>query len=72
MIKDVIMRKSPRKGAHWIARMNYVEIMDIIMRKRHGGGKGQGGFQDKISAPDVSKEATPLRAILIRDHFPGS
>ena len=35
-------------------------IHDLIMRKSPEGGKEQGGFQDRISAPDVSKHAALL------------
>ncbi len=35
-------------------------IPDAIIREKHGRGKEQGRFQDGISAPGVSKEATPL------------
>ena len=36
-------------------------IPHVIIREKHGRGKEQGRFQDGISAPGVSKEATPLR-----------
>jgi hypothetical protein len=35
-------------------------IPHFIIREKHGRGKEQGRFQDGISAPGVSKEATPL------------
>lgn len=35
-------------------------IPHVIIREKHGRGKEQGRFQDGISAPGVSKEATPL------------
>jgi hypothetical protein len=36
-------------------------IPHVIIREKHGRGKEQRRFQDGISAPGVSKEATPLR-----------
>jgi hypothetical protein len=60
MIHDVIMRKRPRNGAHRIVRSNYVGILNIIMRKKHGGGKKQRDFRIGFPHPTVSKEATPL------------
>ena len=35
-------------------------IPHVVIREKHGRGKEQGRFQDGISAPGVSKEATPL------------
>ena len=35
-------------------------LPDVIIPEKHGRGKEQGRFQDGISAPGVSKEATPL------------
>ena len=35
-------------------------VPHVIIREKHGRGKEQRRFQDGISAPGVSKEATPL------------
>jgi hypothetical protein len=36
---------------------------DVIIRKKQGRGQGADGFQDGISEPSVSKDATSARMV---------